>query len=77
MIRILFLAAFFLGLILIYIYFSRSLKRSMRDATNSLEMQSCTSTNNSYPPMGDVLAELDEDLQGDMRGYMGDVCDES
>lgn len=77
MIKFLLLAAFFVGLFFVYVFLSHFLRHSTKDAVNSLEMQSCTSTNNSYPPMGDVLAELDEDLTGDMRGYMGDVCDEN
>lgn len=71
MVKILIFSIFFLGLFLVYIALFHFLKRSTKDAVNSLKMQSCTTTNNSYPPMGDVLAELDDELQGDMRGYMG------
>ena len=59
----------------------RLLRRSTRDATrngvNSRRMIAATSTNNSYPPMGDIFDELDgaRDILGggpdaDMRGYM-------
>lgn len=65
-----------LPLTVAYIHFSHILKSSTQDAVNSLQLQSCTNTNNNYPPMGDVLAQLDENIRGDMRGYMGDICDE-
>lgn len=70
---------------LVLVLVGRSLSRSSRKrGSRVVSILALTSTNNTYPPLLDVLSNLDGDLEkldeklhADMQGYMSYDQDES
>jgi len=65
-----------------YKMIGNSVKKMLVSVTNdcSAKILGITSTNNTYPPLLDVLVRLDDDLSklgiklnADMRGYLNDM----